>query len=60
MICVDKHTNLFYQQLFAHGDALVEPLLVFLQEFLLLVDLSPQVTVSLVKTDNRTCVIRQL
>lgn len=38
---------LLYQQLLAHGDALVEPLLVFLQELLLLVYLSPQVTVGL-------------
>lgn len=42
-------TNLLYQQLLAHGDALIQPLLVFLQQLLLLVDLSPQVTVGLVK-----------
>lgn len=48
-----KNTYLFYKQFLAHGDALVEPLLVFLQEFLLLIDLSPQVTVSLSKKDGR-------
>ena len=42
-----KKTHLFYEQFLAHGDALVEPLLVFLQEFLLFIDLPPQVTVSL-------------
>lgn len=40
---------LLYQQLLAHGDALIEPLLVFLQELLLLVYLSPQVTVGLAR-----------
>lgn len=39
--------HLLYEQLLAHGDALVEPLLVLLQELLLLVDLSPQVAVGL-------------
>lgn len=44
-----EHRYLLYQQFLAHGDALIEPLLVFLQEFLLLVYLSPQVTVGLVR-----------
>lgn len=39
---------LLYEQFLAHGDALIQPLFVFLQEFLLLIDLSPQITVSLV------------
>lgn len=44
-VCIDRY--LLYKQFLAHGDAFVEPLLVFFQEFLLFVDLSPQVTVSL-------------
>lgn len=55
-VCIQTQTHLFYQQFLAHGDALVEPLLVLLQEFLLLVDLSPQVTVSLLKRESRECV----
>lgn len=46
---LQQHRYLLYQQLLAHGDALIEPLLVFLQEFLLLVYLSPQVTVGLAR-----------
>lgn len=38
---------LLYEQFLAHCDALVESLLVFLQEFLLLINLPPQVTISL-------------
>lgn len=38
---------LLYKQFLAHGDALIEPLLVLLQEFLLLIYLPPQVTVGL-------------
>lgn len=49
-----KDRYLLYEQLLAHGDTLVEPLLVFLQEFLLFVDLSPQITVSLKQKDQRT------
>lgn len=40
------------EQLLAHGDALVEPLLVFLQESLLLINLSPQVAVGLERSDG--------
>lgn len=47
-----KDRYLLYKQFLAHGDALVEPLLVFLQEFLLLVNLSPQVTVCLLRRDR--------
>lgn len=46
-----KDRYLLYKQFLAHGDALIEPLLVFLQEFLLLIYLSPQVTVSLLTKD---------
>lgn len=46
-------THLFYEQLLAHGDALVESLLVFLQEFLLFINLPSQVTVSLLKKQNK-------
>lgn len=47
-----KDRYLLYKQFLAHGDALIEPLLVFLQEFLLLIYLSPQVTVSLLTKDG--------
>lgn len=47
-----KDRYLLYKQFLAHGDALIEPLLVFLQEFLLLVNLSPQVTVCLLRRDR--------
>lgn len=60
-MCAIKDSYLFYEQFLAHGDALVEPLLVFLQEFLLLVYLSPQITVSLSRKDgdcvNTDCVV---
>lgn len=46
-------THLFYEQLLAHGDALVESLLVFLQEFLLFINLPSQVTVSLLKNKTK-------
>lgn len=52
----DRHAHkdryLLYKQFLAHSDALVEPLLVLLQEFLLFIDLSPQVTVSLLRRDS--------
>lgn len=47
-----KDSYLLYEQLLAHGDALVEPLLVFLQESLLLVNLSPQITIRLQRKDG--------
>lgn len=50
-------TYLFNEQLLAHGDALVEPFLVFLKEFLLFVYLSPQVTVCLLIKDSRGDVV---
>ncbi len=52
--CKDRY--LLYKQFLAHGDALIEPLLVFLQELLLFIYLSPQVTVSLLRKDTRGCV----
>lgn len=51
---LSNNTNLLYEQLLAHGDALVEPLLVFLQEFLLFINLSSQVTISLLKGARET------
>lgn len=48
--CKDRY--LLNEQLLAHGDALIEPLLVLLQELLLLIYLSPQVTVCLWKKDE--------
>lgn len=54
-LCRDNR-YLLYKQFLAHGDALIEPLLVFLQEFLLFIYLSPQVTVSLFKKDGRDIV----
>lgn len=56
MGCIHSNRDkkyLLYKQFLAHGDALIEPLLVFLQEFLLFIYLSPQVTVSLFKKDGR-------
>lgn len=50
-----KDSYLLYEQLLAHGDALVEPLFVFLQESLLLVNLSPQITIRLQRKDGRPC-----
>lgn len=50
----DGDSHLLDEQLLAHGDALVEPLLVFLQELLLVVDLPPQVTVGLRKNNDTT------
>lgn len=50
--CLQK-TYLFNEQFLAHGDALVEPFLVFLKELLLFIDLSPQVTVCLLSKDSR-------
>lgn len=46
LLCALK-THLFDKELLAHGHALVEPLLVALQHLLLLIHLSPQITVSL-------------
>lgn len=40
------------EQLFAHGDALVEPLLIFLQEPLLLINLSTQIAIGLRRRDG--------
>lgn len=45
-LCAFK-THLFDKELLAHGHALAEPLLVALQHLLLLIHLSPQITVSL-------------
>jgi len=47
-----QNTHLLYEQFLAHGDALVQSLLVFLQKFLLFIDLPPQVTVRLLKKTN--------
>lgn len=52
MNTISKETHLLYKQFLAHSDALVKPLLVLLQEFLLFINLSPQVTVSLVGRDS--------
>lgn len=52
--CKDKY--LLYKQFLAHGDALIEPLLVFLQEFLLFIYLPPQVTVSLLRKNSMDCI----
>lgn len=46
LLCALK-THLFDKELLAHGHTLAEPLLVALQHLLLLIHLSPQITVSL-------------
>lgn len=51
--------HLFDEELLAHGHALVEPLLVALQHLLLLIHLSPQVTVSLCNSNDSTQLVKQ-
>lgn len=49
---VEQDRYLLDEQLLAHGDALVESLLVFLQESLLLINLSPQIAIGLQRRDR--------
>lgn len=46
-------TDLLYEQFLAHCDALVESLLIFLQQFLLFINLPSQVTIGLFQSNKK-------